>query len=211
MPLKALITAGPTRERIDPVRFISNDSSGKQGYHIAEALIEAGVEVTLISGPTALSPPAQAKTHFVESAEEMWHAVEAALPVDIAICTAAVCDWKLPEQFSEKLKKGKESRLTLQLEPTKDILASLAAHSQRPRLLIGFAAETQKLEKYAIEKKNKKQCDWMLANHVGQGSNVFGGDDNSIFFISNNEQTHWPKMSKKNVAKQLTKKITERF
>jgi len=195
---KALVTAGPTRESIDPVRYLSNASSGKQGYAIAEVLVQKGAEVILISGPSAQTPPKGAHLVSIQTAEEMWKATEAHLPADIAICTAAVSDWRFEKIFSQKIKKEKES-LSLPLTPNRDILASLANHKMRPRLLIGFAAETENVIENAKAKLSK--CDWVIANDVSQG--VFGSDCTQVHFLSHDVCETWPACEKKEVAKKL--------
>lgn len=178
---RVIITAGPTVEAIDPVRFISNHSSGKQGFAIASALAQAGADVTLIHGPTALTPSGTIKkTVSVTSADDMNKAVQAALPADIAICAAAVADWRVKQTQTTKIKKGAKTP-TLTLEENTDILLSLSQHKKRPKLVIGFAAETEQLEKNAAAKLVRKKCDWLLANDVSNG--VFGADTNQILFF----------------------------
>ena len=201
--LKTLVTAGPTHEPIDPVRYLSNGSSGKQGYAITEALLQKGAEVTLITGPSPLSPPRGAQVIRIHTAEEMWKATEAHLPVDLAICTAAVADWR-PEKISpQKLKKEKGfSSLSLISNP--DILASLANHKQRPRLLIGFAAETENVLENAKAKLSK--CDWVVANDVSKG--IFGLDTTQVHFMTPERCETWPSCSKKEVATKLVSYIT---
>jgi phosphopantothenoylcysteine decarboxylase/phosphopantothenate--cysteine ligase len=194
---KALVTAGPTREPIDPVRYLSNASSGKQGYAIAEALIEEGAEVILISGPSALTAPKGAHVVSVQTAEEMWEATEFYLPVDVAICTAAVADWRVEKASLQKIKKKNSPALSL--IPNQDILASLAAHKLRPSLLIGFAAETENVLENAKAKLSK--CDWVLANDVSLG--VFGSDHTQVHFITSERCETWPPCGKKEVAKKL--------
>ncbi|HUX78766.1 MAG TPA: bifunctional phosphopantothenoylcysteine decarboxylase/phosphopantothenate--cysteine ligase CoaBC, partial [Alphaproteobacteria bacterium] len=190
--LKALVTAGPTREPIDPVRYFSNSSSGKQGYSIAEALLQKGAEVILITGPVALRAPIGAQLISIQTAEEMWKATESQLPVDLAICTAAVADWGPEVPSPQKLKKNIELS-TLSLKPNPDILACLAGHTMRPRLLIGFAAETENVLENAKEKLSK--CDWIVANDVSQG--IFGSDDTKVHFLTPKISESWPPSSKK--------------
>jgi phosphopantothenoylcysteine decarboxylase/phosphopantothenate--cysteine ligase len=196
--LKALVTAGPTREPIDPVRYLSNASSGKQGYAITEALLQNGAEVILISGPTSLSPPVGATLIPVQTAEDMWKATVAHLPVDLAICTAAVVDWRIDVIAPQKLKK-QEGQPHLVFKPNVDILGSLAAHRMRPRLLIGFAAETENIVENAKAKLAK--CDWVIANDVSQG--VFGEEDTQVHWIAPHAHEIWPQCSKKEVAARL--------
>lgn len=203
--MRVLITAGPTRETIDPVRFLSNHSSGKQGYAIAEALIRLGANVTLISGPTSLIPPKGLKKFSpITTADEMLKCAEDSLPCEIAICTAAVVDWKIEKPFSQKLKKSNNPP-SFQFVPTPDILKTLSCHKQRPPLLIGFAAETENVIENAITKHQLKNIDWILANDVSQ--NVFGSDENTVHFIDNHHQENWPKLSKKDIATKLAQKI----
>ena len=200
--LKALVTAGPTLESIDPVRYLSNASSGKQGYAIARALLQKGAEVILISGPSSVPPPAGVQLISIQTAAEMWKATESHLPVDIGICTAAVVDWRPENLSSQKLKKDKISP-TLSLKPNLDILASLAHHQMRPRFLIGFAAETENVLENAKLKLSK--CDWVIANDVSKG--IFGSNDTKVHFITSDICETWPPCSKKEVAKKLVSYI----
>jgi phosphopantothenoylcysteine decarboxylase / phosphopantothenate---cysteine ligase len=206
---RVIITAGPTVEAIDPVRFISNHSSGKQGFAIADALARAGADVTLIHGPTATAlPRGIQKTVSIQSADDMHKAVEAALPADIAICAAAVADWRV-KQSAQKIKKGVTLPI-LELEENTDILAALSAHKKRPALVIGFAAETENLEEQASAKLARKKCDWLLANDVSQ--DIFGSDTNQIMFLSSGQKPEqWAKLSKTDVAEKLTQKIITFF
>lgn len=206
--LSVLVTSGPTRERIDPVRFISNNSSGKQGHAIAEAFANAGADVTLISGPVSIPAPKDVKLVNVESAQEMLDACEAALPVDAAICTAAVSDWCLAKPFEQKQKKqpGQQS-LNLELRQTPDILHHLSNHPEhRPRLVVGFAAETENLVQYAKDKMQRKGCDWVLANDVSNNQ-IFGHDTTSLQLITQTTEEAWENLSKKDAAEMLCKKI----
>lgn len=204
---RALVTAGPTVEPIDPVRFITNASSGKQGYAVAEALARAGADVTLVSGPVSLAPPSGVRLVKVNTAREMMDAAEAALPVSIAVCAAAVADWRVKETAAQKIKKG-TGLPALALEENPDILATLAAHkTKRPTLVIGFAAETERLEDNARAKLAAKGCDWLLANDVSQG--VFGADDNTVhLFTRAGAHEAWPRMRKDAVARELVEKIS---
>jgi phosphopantothenoylcysteine decarboxylase/phosphopantothenate--cysteine ligase len=208
-PLKgkrALVTAGPTLERIDPVRFISNRSSGKQGYAIAAALAELGANVTLVSGPTNLSPPPGVTLKRVESAREMLAASQAALPLDVAVMVAAVADWRPAETSDEKIKKDKTGVPTISLTENPDILATLAkAGKKRPKLVIGFAAETEKVEEHARAKIAKKGCDWIVANDVS--GDVMGGADNEVMLITKDGAETWPRMAKDAVARKLAERI----
>ncbi|MEK6746349.1 MAG: bifunctional phosphopantothenoylcysteine decarboxylase/phosphopantothenate--cysteine ligase CoaBC [Pseudomonadota bacterium] len=205
--LSAVVTAGATIEAIDPVRFLSNHSSGKQGYAIAEALSGAGAKVTLISGHTNLPAPAGVSLVKVTSAQEMLAAVEKTLPADIAVFTAAVSDFRPQTIAKNKIKKkAGEAVPVLQLVENPDILKTISNHKKRPKLVIGFAAETENLEKNAKEKLKKKNCDWILANDVS-GGKVFEQDNTDILFISGNKSEVWGKMSKQEVAKKLVEKI----
>ena len=203
---RALVTAGPTVEPIDPVRMLTNRSSGKQGYAIAAALARLGAEVTLVSGPTALSAPPGVTRVDVETADQMLAACQAALPVDIAVLVAAVADWKPVQAQSLKLKKG-QSAPTLALTETPDILATLSRPGAgRPRLVIGFAAETNDVEANARAKLARKRCDWIVANDVSRAG-VMGGDENAVTLISDKGAEAWPKASKAQVAERLAQEI----
>jgi phosphopantothenoylcysteine decarboxylase/phosphopantothenate--cysteine ligase len=210
-PLKgkrALVTAGPTIEAIDPVRFLSNRSSGKQGYAIAAALAELGAEVTLVSGPTNLAAPAGVKRVSVESADQMLRACEKSLPADVAICVAAVADWRPALTASEKIKKGKNSAPAIALAENPDILATLSKPGKkRPLLVIGFAAETNDVEANARAKIAKKGCDWIVANDVS--GDVMGGDENEVLLISRDGAEAWPRTSKAEVAKRIAAAVTK--
>ncbi len=206
----ALVTSGPTFEAIDPVRFIGNRSSGRQGHAIALALARLGARTTLVSGPTALCDPAGVETHRVESAREMLAACEAALPCDVAVCAAAVSDWRAKETQSQKMKKNGKAPPDFVLTANPDILARLsAAGNKRPRLVVGFAAETEKVIAHAQAKRTKKGCDWILANDVSQGSGTFGGTQNTIHLIDAQGVDSWPRMSKDDVAAKLGARIAE--
>jgi phosphopantothenoylcysteine decarboxylase/phosphopantothenate--cysteine ligase len=207
--LKALVTAGPTHEPIDPVRFLANRSSGKQGYAIAEALSDAGAQTVLVSGPTELAAPSRVKLIKVETAREMMAACEASLPVDIAVCTAAVADWRPDPAANAKLKKREDGSVpALKLVENPDILSTLAHHkNKRPSLVIGFAAETDDIEANAREKLARKGCDWILANNVGAGTNVMGGDRNRVHLLTREGEESWPELSKLEVARRLAKRI----
>lgn len=205
---KAIVTAGATFEAIDPVRFIGNRSSGKQGYAIAEILAGAGADVTLISGQTTLPAPTGVKLIKVTTALEMLTATENSLPTDIGIFTAAVSDFRPAKTETNKIKKkaGTEAPI-IQLVENPDILKTIANHKNRPELVIGFAAETENLEKNAKEKLQRKNCDWILANDVS-GGKVFEQNENEILFLSKDHHEIWHKMSKHQVAEKLLEKIT---
>ena len=202
---KALVTAGPTHEPLDPVRFIGNRSSGKQGYAIAQALAEAGADTTLVSGPVGLMAPAGVKLVKVETALEMLAACEAALPSDIAVLTAAVADWRPELRANSKLKKTEAAPPTLSLTENPDILATLGKSAKRPGLLIGFAAETENVLAYAAEKRSRKHCDWIIANDVSGG--VFGADKNTVHVVTEAGVESWPELSKIEVATRLINRI----
>lgn len=205
----AIVTAGPTYEPIDPVRFIGNRSSGKQGYAIAEALRDAGASVTLISGPSSLPTPRGITTVPVETAQDMLSATLELLPADIAICTAAVSDWTPATPSTQKIKKADNSEPpTLQLTENPDILRTISTHQNRPTLVIGFAAETSDLICNAKKKIKSKNCDWIIANDVS-GNDVFGADDNKVHLITQTTQEDWPKASKHIIAQKLITKIIE--
>ena len=204
----ALVTSGPTKEMIDPVRFISNESSGKQGYTIAERLSSLGAHTTLISGPTKLSDPNVDKVVHVSSADEMMFECDKALPVNIAICAAAVADYKVMKQSETKIKKNGSS-LDITLEENPDILSRLSKRNdKRPDLVVGFAAETEKLEENSKIKLEKKGCDWILGNNVSNGQ-VIGKDTNEIHFISKSGTEKWKQMRKEEVAEKLSHKIVQ--
>ncbi|TDI58613.1 MAG: bifunctional phosphopantothenoylcysteine decarboxylase/phosphopantothenate--cysteine ligase CoaBC [Alphaproteobacteria bacterium] len=212
---RAIVTSGPTHEPIDPVRYLANRSSGKQGHAIAAALAAAGAEVTLISGPVTLAAPDGVTTLAVETAEEMLKQVEAALPADIAVMTAAVADWRVTEAATTKIKKTGKAPPALKLTRNPDILAALAAHSNRPELVIGFAAETNNLLKNAQAKLAAKGCDWIVANDVsatsGVAGGVLGGDANRVHLLTAAGSDAWPEMSKAEVASRLVQRIAEYF
>ena len=201
-----LVTAGPTHEPIDPVRYIANRSSGKQGYAIAGALASLGARVTLVSGPVALATPPGVDRIDVETAREMAEAVETALPADAAVMVAAVADWAV-EAAAHKIKKAKGAPPALALAENPDILATLAASPYRPRLLVGFAAETEKVVDHAVAKRVRKGADWIVANDVS--GDVMGGDINRIHLISAEGVEDWPAAPKDQVAEKLARRIAE--
>jgi phosphopantothenoylcysteine decarboxylase/phosphopantothenate--cysteine ligase len=193
------------------VRYLGNRSSGKQGHAIAESLAAAGVNVTLVTGRTELPDPANVNTIHVTTTEDMLRAVEAALPADIFVGAAAVADWRMTHVATQKIKKhDAHTKLTLELVPTADILKTVSTHKKRPALVIGFAAETDQLEKTATAKRKAKGCDWLLANHVAQGA-VFGAEDNEVLFVDGKVHEHWKRMHKRAVADQLTARIATFF
>jgi len=200
-----LITAGPTHEPIDPVRVIANRSSGKQGFAIAAAAAEAGARVTLVAGPVALDTPPGVDRVDVETAEQMAEAVFAALPADAAILVAAVADWRV-EPSPTKLKKG-DGPPKLKFAPNRDILAELGTSPMRPRLLVGFAAETDTVVENAIAKRIAKRADWIVANDVS--GDVMGGDINRVHLVTADGISDWPEASKGEVARRLIGCVTK--
>lgn len=207
--LRALVTSGPTVEAIDPVRFIANRSSGKQGHAIAAALRRAGADVVLVSGPVHEPDPPGVTVVRVESARAMLDACQAALPVDVAVCAAAVADWRVAEPLTQKLKKTSDGAPQLVLTENPDILRTLSrAGPGRPRLVVGFAAETENLERNARQKLASKGCDWIVANDVSMDEGTFGGVYNTVQLIrSDGELEAWPRLSKVEVAARLAARI----
>jgi phosphopantothenoylcysteine decarboxylase/phosphopantothenate--cysteine ligase len=206
---KVLITAGPTREPIDPVRFISNHSSGKQGYAIARAAVALGAETILVSGPVSLPIPPGVQMMPVETAEEMLAVCQGELPSDIAIFTAAVADWRVATAAAQKLKKGTGGPPALTLSENPDILATIAKGQPRPRIVVGFAAETERIEENAAQKLKKKGCDLIVANDVSKEQGVFGGDRNTVHLVSAAGREAWPDMSKEEVGQKLMERLAE--
>jgi phosphopantothenoylcysteine decarboxylase / phosphopantothenate---cysteine ligase len=205
---RAIVTAGPTAEPIDPVRVITNRSSGKQGYAIASALAALGAEVTLVSGPVALPAPAGVRRVAVETAREMLAACEAALPADIAVCVAAVADWRPETVGAAKIKKAAGGPPPIALVENPDILASLAKGKRRPKLVIGFAAETHDVEANAQAKLAKKGCDWIVANDVSIAGTM-GGEDNAVAIVTAKGVERWERAPKAEVARRLAQRIAE--
>ncbi|HER26045.1 MAG TPA: bifunctional phosphopantothenoylcysteine decarboxylase/phosphopantothenate--cysteine ligase CoaBC, partial [Rhodospirillales bacterium] len=206
----ALVTSGPTFEPIDPVRYIANRSSGKQGHAIAAALHSLGATTTLVSGPTEQPDPPGVSVIHVQSARDMLAACQSALPAHIAVCAAAVADWRATDQAPAKLKKNGHALKALELTENPDILATLSrAGNQRPGLVIGFAAETENVVGNASAKRQSKGCDWIVANDVSSATGTFGGDDNTVHVISDSGVEDWPKMSKLAVARTLAEKIAD--
>jgi phosphopantothenoylcysteine decarboxylase/phosphopantothenate--cysteine ligase len=205
---RALVTSGPTREAIDPVRYLSNHSSGKQGHAIAAALAALGAETVLVSGPTQEPTPTGVRLVAVESAAEMLAATEANLPADVAVMAAAVSDWRVEAVASQKLKKDGKAPPLLRLAENPDILSTVAHRSNdRPALVVGFAAETENVVANATAKRLRKGCDWILANDVSPGTQVFGGDRNTIHLVDATGIEDWPVMSKHEVAARLADRI----
>jgi phosphopantothenoylcysteine decarboxylase/phosphopantothenate--cysteine ligase len=201
--LRVIVTSGPTHEPIDPVRYIANRSSGKQGHAIAKAAADAGASVVLVSGPVSVPDPAGVQTLHVETARQMLEAVEAALPADIFIGAAAVADWRVGAALAEKLKKGASGPPTLGFVENPDILATVASHARRPRLVVGFAAETEKVIDHAQAKLARKKCDLIVANDVSPATGVMGGDANTVHLVSKSGVETWPTLPKAEVAQRL--------
>jgi len=210
---RAIVTSGPTHEAIDPVRYIANRSSGKQGHAIAAALARNGADTVLVSGPTALPDPAGVTMVKVESARDMLAACEQALPAQIAVCVAAVSDWRVAAAASQKLKKNGNGPPPLELAENPDILRTLAkAGNKRPDLVVGFAAETENVVANAQTKCKAKNTDWILANDVSPQTGTFGGDANTIQFVDRADTVeHWPTMTKDAVAERLVSRIGSHF
>lgn len=204
---KVVITAGPTREPIDPVRFISNHSSGKQGYAIARAAVALGAKTVLISGPVSLPIPPGVEMIPVETAQEMLETCEGEMPADIAIFTAAVADWRVAVKAPEKLKKVSSGPPSLSLTENPDILATISHSAKRPSIVVGFAAETERVVEHAAQKLKKKGCDLIIANDVRKESGVFGGDQNRVQLVSATDVEEWPQMSKEEVAVRLMERL----
>ena len=209
--IRAIITSGPTYEAIDPVRFIGNRSSGAQGSAIASALVRLGADVTFITGPSTVNYPDGVKIVKVETADEMFLAVNEALPAEVAIFVAAVSDWKIENVQRQKIKKSSGQKApSLVLAENKDILSYVSNLKQdRPKLVIGFAAESENILENASTKRGKKGCDWIVANDVSLGSGVMGGKSNKVSLISETNTENWPDMSKENVAERLVEKISK--
>jgi len=207
--LSALVTAGPTKEYIDPVRFITNNSSGKQGYEIASSLAKFGVKTTLISGPSVLKKPENVNIIKVESADQMYVETKKVLPVDIAVCTAAVTDFR-PEKYETK--KIKKDNLNINFRRNIDILEFLSKNNlQRPKLVVGFAAETNDFIKFAKEKKNRKHCDWIIANDVSSPEIGFNSEYNAVSIIHDGKIEKIEKNLKSYIANKIAKKIINHF
>jgi phosphopantothenoylcysteine decarboxylase/phosphopantothenate--cysteine ligase len=210
---RALITSGPTREPIDPVRYISNHSSGKQGHAIARALARLGADTTLVSGPTVQLDPPGVKVVHVETAEQMLAGCLAALPADVAVCAAAVADWRVAKLANNKLKKTPGAPPpAIELAANPDILDTLAQRgARRPALVIGFAAETENVVANAQAKRARKDCDWIVANDVSAATGTFGGDRNTVHLVSDAGVEDWPTLAKDEVAERLAARIASHF
>jgi phosphopantothenoylcysteine decarboxylase/phosphopantothenate--cysteine ligase len=210
-PLKGkrvLVTSGPTHEPIDPVRYIANRSSGAQGVALARALASRGGEVVFVTGPASVAPPDGVEVVPVESARDMLAAVEAALPVDAAVCAAAVADWRVTSASDRKLKKSKDGLPVLAFAENPDILKTIShLEDGRPSLVVGFAAETHDVLDNATAKRKRKGCDWIVANDVSEGTGIMGGTENAVTLISDAGAESWPRMAKSEVASQLADRI----
>jgi phosphopantothenoylcysteine decarboxylase/phosphopantothenate--cysteine ligase len=204
---RALVTSGPTFEPIDPVRFLGNRSSGRQGHAIAAALAALGADTVLVSGPTALPDPPGVTVRRVETALEMLAACQAELPVDVAVCAAAVADWRVSSPLERKLKRTFGRAPELHLVENPDILAAIAGADARPALVVGFAAETEDVVANAAAKRQAKGCDWIVANDVAPGTGVFGGDRNTVHLATADGVEPWPTLSKVEVARRLAERI----
>jgi phosphopantothenoylcysteine decarboxylase/phosphopantothenate--cysteine ligase len=205
---RVLVTSGPTNEPIDPVRYIANRSSGKQGHAIAAAAAAAGADVVLVSGPVNLPDPHGLTVVKIETAQQMLKAVEQALPADVAIFSAAVADWRVDRQSDSKIKKQQGKTPTLALTENPDILSTIAhLHSNRPRLVIGFAAETDDLIANAKVKLARKGCDWIVANDVSPATGIMGGDTNTVHLVTESGVEDWPPQSKDDVARSLIERV----
>jgi phosphopantothenoylcysteine decarboxylase/phosphopantothenate--cysteine ligase len=213
--VRALVTAGPTREPVDPVRFLANHSSGNQGYAIADALARAGAQTTLVSGPVNIAAPRDVKLVRVTTAQEMLAACESALPADVLVMAAAVADWRPDTPLNSKIKKSTDRVVPLiKLVENPDILATLAAHARRPKLVVGFAAETDDVVANAVAKRARKGADWIIANDVSaneSGESVMGGERNRVHLVSAAGVEDWPEMSKQDVGARLAARIAEKL
>ncbi|NOD30829.1 bifunctional phosphopantothenoylcysteine decarboxylase/phosphopantothenate--cysteine ligase CoaBC [Ruegeria atlantica] len=207
---RVLVTSGPTHEPIDPVRYIANRSSGAQGAAVARALAELGAEVTFVTGPADVPPPAGVRVVPVETAQQMSDAVDAALPVDAGIFAAAVADWRVASASDKKLKKSRDGLPVLEFAENPDILKRVSGMGvNRPPLVVGFAAETDNVIEHATAKRLRKGCDWIVANDVSPATGIMGGSENAVILISDNGAEEWPRMGKGEVARRLAAKIAD--
>ncbi len=204
-----IVTSGPTHEPIDPVRYIANRSSGAQGAAIAAALRDMGARVTFVTGPAQVPPPDGVQVLAVETAQQMAKAVMAALPADGAVMAAAVADWHVSNAAAQKIKKTATGLPVLEFAENPDILATLCRHAQRPKLVVGFAAETQNVAQYAAEKRLRKGCDWIVANDVSPQTGIMGGAENAVTLITDQNAEVWPRLSKVETAQRLAQRIAQ--
>lgn len=204
-----LVTSGPTHEPIDPVRYIANRSSGAQGAALATALRDLGARVSFITGPASVAPPQGVAVIRIETARQMLDAVEAALPADAAICAAAVADWRVLDEATQKMKKGAGGLPVLKFAENPDILATLSRHAQRPALVVGFAAETDNIIAHAQSKRLRKGCDWIVANDVSPASGIMGGAENAVHVITDAGVEDWPRLPKSEVASRLASRVAD--
>jgi len=206
--MRIVVTSGPTHEPIDPVRYIANRSSGAQGTAIAAALRDLGASVTFVTGPADIPPPAGVKVVRVQSAQQMLEATQAALPAEVAIFAAAVADWRVTSASGSKIKKVDGALPTLSLAENPDILATVSQLSNgRPRLVVGFAAETDNVVENAVAKRKRKGCDWIVANDVSPETGIMGGQENQVILVTADGTEAWPRMSKNETARELAKRI----
>ena len=208
---RVLITAGPTHEPIDPVRFIANRSSGKQGFAIAKAIRDLGAETYLVAGPVSLPTPEGVYVSRVETAREMLAACQRHKNIDVVICTAAVADWRVANEAGNKIKKDGSALPPLNLTENPDILKTLCEANDRAGLIIGFAAETENVVDYAKAKRARKNCDWIVANDVSPATGTMGGDSNTVHLITDDGVEDWDSMPKRDVAEALAWRIYEHF
>lgn len=206
---RILVTSGPTHEPIDPVRYIANRSSGAQGTAIATALRDLGAQVIFVTGPATVPPPIGVQVVRVETALEMLEAVTAALPVSAAVMAAAVADWRVQNAAGQKMKKTAQGLPELRFIENPDILRTLSQHEKRPRLVVGFAAETENVIAHATAKRDRKGCDWIVANDVSPATGIMGGTDNMVHLITENGVEDWPRMAKTDVAIRLAHRMAE--
>lgn len=206
---RILVTSGPTHEPIDPVRYIANRSSGAQGTAIATALRDLGAQVIFVTGPATVPPPVGVQVVRVETALEMLDAVEAALPVAAAVMAAAVADWRVENAAGQKMKKTAQGLPKLRFIENPDILHTLSHHEKRPHLVVGFAAETENVIAHATAKRDRKGCDWIVANDVSPATGIMGGTDNMVHLITESGVEDWPRMAKTDVAIRLAHRMAE--
>jgi phosphopantothenoylcysteine decarboxylase/phosphopantothenate--cysteine ligase len=206
---RILVTSGPTHEPIDPVRYIANRSSGAQGTAIAVALRDLGADVVFVTGPAQVPPPVGVTVVRVETALQMLAAAEAALPVDAAVMTAAVADWRVANAAGQKMKKTAQGLPMLEFIENPDILRTLSQHARRPALVVGFAAETENVIDHATAKRARKGCDWIMANDVSVDTGIMGGPENAVHLITADGVEEWPRMAKSDVAARLAQRIAK--